>query len=55
VKNTEPRTIKIFDTTLGVLERARSEGVPPSIAADRMAEQRMREVGRLRQVWLPAR
>lgn len=47
------RATKIFDTTLGVLDRAKSEGVPPSIAADRMAEQRMREVGRLRQVWLP--
>ena len=47
------RAAKIFDTTLGVLERARAEGVPPSIAADRVAEQRMREVGRLRQVYLP--
>ena len=47
------RATTIFDTTLGVLERAKSEGVPPSIAADRMAEQRMREVGRLRSVWLP--
>ena len=47
------RAAKIYDTTLGVLERAKSEGVPPSIAADRMAEQRMREVGRLRPVWLP--
>jgi valine dehydrogenase (NAD+) len=47
------RAAKIYDTTLGVLELARSEGVPPSIAADRMAEQRMREVGRLSQVWLP--
>jgi len=47
------RAAKIYDTTLGVLERAKSEGVPPSIAADRLAEQRMREVGRLRSVWLP--
>jgi len=47
------RASKIFDTTYGVLERAAAEGVPPSIAADRMAEQRMREVGRLRSVWLP--
>jgi valine dehydrogenase (NAD+) len=49
------RATKIFDTTLGVLERAKSEGVPPSIAADHMAEQRMREVGRLSQVWLPSK
>lgn len=49
------RAEKIYDTTFDVLERARSEGVPPSIAADRIAEQRMREVGRLRSMWLPAR
>ena len=47
------RAATIYDTTLGVLERAEAEGVPPSIAADRMAEQRMREVGRLRQIHLP--
>lgn len=47
------RAAKIFDTTLGVLTHAQDEGVPPSVAADRMAEQRMREVGRLRQVYLP--
>ncbi|NRQ49453.1 Glu/Leu/Phe/Val dehydrogenase [Aeromicrobium sp. YC3-14] len=47
------RATKIFDTTLSVLERAKADGVPPSIAADRVAEQRMREVGRLRQVYLP--
>jgi len=47
------RATGIFDTTLGVLERAASDGVSPSIAADRLAEQRMREVGRLRQVYLP--
>ena len=28
-------------------------GVPPAIAADRLAERRMREVGRLRGMWLP--
>jgi valine dehydrogenase (NAD+) len=27
--------------------------VPPSVAADRLAERRMREVGRLRGVYLP--
>jgi valine dehydrogenase (NAD+) len=37
-----------------VLERAAAEGVPPSIAADREAERRMREVGRLRSMWLPS-
>jgi len=49
------RAAEIFDTTLGVLERAAAEGVPPSIAADRQAEQRMRDVGRLRSMWLPTR
>ena len=49
------RATAIFDTTLSVFERAASDGVPPAIAADRLAEQRMREVGRLRGMWLPAR
>jgi valine dehydrogenase (NAD+) len=35
------RAAGIFDTTLGVLERALAEGVPPSVAADRTAEQQM--------------
>ncbi len=48
------RAAKIYDTTLGVLERAAADGVPPSIAADREAERRMREVGRLRSMWLPS-
>ena len=42
----------IFDTTLRVLELAASDGVPPAIAADRLAERRMREVGQLRGMWL---
>lgn len=49
------RATEIFDTTLQVFELAASEGVPPAIAADRLAERRMREVGRLRGVWLPKR
>ncbi|MGA8852143.1 MAG: Glu/Leu/Phe/Val dehydrogenase dimerization domain-containing protein [Aeromicrobium sp.] len=44
---------KIYDTTLEVLTHAAEQGVSPSIAADRVAEQRMRDVGRLRQVFLP--
>jgi valine dehydrogenase (NAD+) len=47
------RATSIYDTTLGVLEHAKAEGISPSLAADRMAEQRMRDVGRLRQVYLP--
>jgi valine dehydrogenase (NAD+) len=48
----QQRATGIFDTTLRVLELAASEGVPSAIAADRLAEQRMREVGRLRGMWL---
>jgi valine dehydrogenase (NAD+) len=45
------RADRIYDTTRNVLERARSEGVPTATAADRVAEQRMREIGR-RTIWL---
>ncbi len=47
------RAEKIFGTTRHILERAAEEGVPPSVAADRLAEQRMAEVGRLRTIHLP--
>ena len=48
----QQRATGIFDTTLRVFELAASDGVPPAIAADRLAERRMREVGRLRGIWL---
>ena len=32
--------------------RRRKQGVPPAVAADRLAERRMSEVGRLRGIWL---
>ncbi len=48
----EQRATGIFDTTRAVFELARTDGVPPAIAADRLAERRMREVGRLRGIWL---
>jgi valine dehydrogenase (NAD+) len=44
---------RIFDTTLAVLQRAQAEGVLPEVAAERLAEQRLAEVGRLRGLWLP--
>ena len=47
------RAEKIFDTTARVFALAQSEGVPPAVAADRLAERRMTEVGRLRSIWLP--
>ena len=46
------RASGIFDTTRRVFELAAVDGVPPAVAADRLAEQRMREVGRLRGIWL---
>ena len=44
---------KIFDTTLEVFRLADAEGVPPAVAADRLAERRMADVGRLRSILLP--
>ncbi len=44
---------RIFDTTRSVFRVAADEGIPPAVAADRFAERRMLEVGRLRGVWLP--
>jgi valine dehydrogenase (NAD+) len=46
------RAEKIFDTTRQVFALAAEEGVPPAVAADRLAERRMLEVGRLRGIWL---
>jgi valine dehydrogenase (NAD+) len=46
---------KIFDTTAKVLAIADTDGVPPSVAADRLAERRMTEIGRLRGIWLGGR
>lgn len=46
------RATGIYDTTLTVFELAASDHIPPAIAADRLAERRMREVGRLRGMWL---
>jgi len=43
---------EIFATTKRILALAGQEGVPPAVAADRLAERRMSEVGRLRGIWL---
>lgn len=43
----------IFQTTRRVFRLSIEEGVPPAMAADRLAERRMAEVGRLGQIWLP--
>jgi valine dehydrogenase (NAD+) len=45
----------IFDTTLAVFRLGDAEGLPPAVAADRLAERRMSEVSRLRSITLPGR
>jgi valine dehydrogenase (NAD+) len=46
------RAAGIFTTTKKIFALADEEGVPPAVAADRLAERRMAEVGRLRGIWL---
>ena len=46
------RATGIFETTGRILQLAGDEGVPPAVAADRLAERRMAEVGRLRSIYL---
>ena len=46
------RATRIYDTTREILRLADAEGVPPAVAADRLAERRMAEVGRLRAIHL---
>ena len=48
----QQRASGIFETTRRVFELAKSDGVPPAIAADRLAERRIRDVGRLRGIYL---
>jgi valine dehydrogenase (NAD+) len=45
------RASGIFGTTARVFALARAEDVPPAVAADRLAERRIAEVGRLRGIW----
>ncbi len=47
------RTKGIFDATASVLRVAADQGISPAVAADRLAEQRMAQVGSNR-IWLPA-
>ncbi|BAJ29946.1 putative valine dehydrogenase [Kitasatospora setae KM-6054] len=48
------KATRIFDTTLEIFTRAAADGIPPALAADRLAEKRMREISALRSVLLPA-
>ncbi len=41
------RATKIYDTTMSILAMADTENISPATAAERLAEQRMAEVGRL--------
>jgi len=43
----------IFDVTRLIFSVAAQEGITPARAADHLAERRMAEIGRLRNVWLP--
>jgi valine dehydrogenase (NAD+) len=43
---------RIFSTTEKIFGIAESDGIPPSVAADRLAERRMADIGRLRGIWL---
>jgi valine dehydrogenase (NAD+) len=47
------KAAKIFDTTQRVFAIADEEGVPPSVAADRLAERRMSQIGRLSGIFVP--
>ena len=47
------KAAKIYDTTLQVFRDADAEGVPPAVAADRLAVRRMADIGRLRTMLLP--
>jgi valine dehydrogenase (NAD+) len=46
------RAAQIFGTTRQILTVADEDGVPPVVAADRLAERRIADVGRLRGIWL---
>ena len=48
----QARAAQIFDITKRILVIADDEGVPPAVAADRLAERRISEIGRLRGIWL---
>lgn len=47
------KAAQIYETTRRVLELAAADGVPPGAGADRLAERRMADVGRLRSIYLP--
>lgn len=50
----EAKAAQILATTRQILAAADADGVPPAVAADRLAERRIAEVGRLRSIYLRA-
>ncbi len=46
------RAATTYERTLEVFALAEEDGIPPGAAADRVAERRIAEVGRLRGVWV---
>jgi valine dehydrogenase (NAD+) len=46
------RAARIYDTTLAILRTAETEGLTPAVAADRLAERRIADIGRLRSIHL---
>ena len=47
----QQRATGILETTRKILALAESERISPAVAADRVAEERIRTVGRLRGIW----
>lgn len=47
------RVESIYRTLREVFRRSKTEGIPPSRAADLLAEERMRSVSRVRLLWVP--
>jgi valine dehydrogenase (NAD+) len=50
----QAKAAQILTTTRQILAAADADGVPPAVAADRLAERRITEVGRLRAIYLRA-
>jgi valine dehydrogenase (NAD+) len=50
----QARAEQIFGTMQRLLAAAAAEGVPPAVAADRLAERRISSIGRLRGIYLSA-
>ncbi|HEX9823063.1 MAG TPA: Glu/Leu/Phe/Val dehydrogenase dimerization domain-containing protein [Actinomycetota bacterium] len=47
------RVERIYHTLREVFRRSETEGIPPSRAAEMLAEERMRSVSRVRLIWVP--